>query len=234
MNDFDGGATPRRQFLEQLAATTVGLGVAGRMPPVVAPPADTAAARPVRWDDSWTRRLGKQHRFVIDIADLDRAASQLGLATELLSWYHTALNTRDSDLHIVVVMRHRAIPMVFNDAIWAKYHLGEDTRSKESATSDSAERNPFVRVVKDDKVARVDSDNAIDALQRRGIITLGCNMAVQSRASQIARATNQDVDAVRRELVANLLPGVILQLNGVYAVTRAQDAGCVLYKGANG
>ncbi len=232
MSESDDGATPRRQFLEQLAATTVGLGVAGHMPAVAMPPADTAAAPAVHWDDSWTKRLGKQHRFVIDIADLGRAGSQLALATELLSWYHTALDTKDGDMHIVVVMRHRAIPMVFNDAIWAKYHLDADTRPTTSAASDSAARNPFVHVAGDDKAAPVDSDNAIDALQRRGIITLACNMAVQSRASQIAHATNQDVDTVRRELVANLLPGVVLQVTGVYAVTRAQDAGCVLYKGA--
>jgi hypothetical protein len=124
--------------------------------------------------------------------------------------------------------------MVFNDTIWAKYHLGDDTKLKDPATGEMAQRNPFSRIGKDDKFAKLSSDDAIDSLQHRGIITLACNMAVQSRAHEFAKATGQDVDAVRKELVANLLPGIILQLNGVYAVTRAQDAGCLLYKGAGG
>lgn len=233
MSNSGPSDTPRRQFLEQLAATTVGFGVAARIP------AHGARAIPsvvpeTHWDDSWTKRLGKQHRFVIDIADLDSAGSKLALATELLSWYHTALNKQDRDMHIVVVMRHRAIPMVFNDAIWAKYHLGDDTKLKDPVSGETAQRNPFIHVGNDDKFAKVGSDDAIDTLQHRGIITLGCNMAVQSRAREFAKATGQDVDVVRRELDANLLPGMILQLTGVYAVTRAQDAGCVLYKGAGG
>jgi hypothetical protein len=229
--------SPRRAFLGQLAATAAGLGVAACAGPANAAVATTARPAPtarasVAWDDSWTHRLGNQHRFVIEGADMDSAPGRVALANDLYSWYHEALGVRDSDMHIVLVLRHRAIPMVFNDVIWAKYNLGDSLKLKDSA-GEPVKRNPYFRTDQDDKSSVVRAATSIAALQQRGVIILGCNMAVSGYSSQLASRTKSDADTIGKELRANLLPGVILQLNGVYAVTRAQDAGCVYYKGAN-
>ncbi len=230
--------TPRRAFIEQLVLTGAGLGVAACAGSAAASGAPIPKPTParqgtdVKWDDSWTQRLGHQHRFVIDGSDMDSGPGRVALAHELYSWYHEALDISDSDMHIVLVLRHRAIPMVFNDAIWAKYNLGDRLKLRDNSGV-PVRRNPFYHVDKDDKGGRVRDADSIATLQQRGMIVLGCAMAVSGYASQLAQAARTDESAVVKELRANVLPGVILQLNGVYAVSRAQDAGCVYYKGAN-
>jgi intracellular sulfur oxidation DsrE/DsrF family protein len=49
-------------------------------------------------------------------------------------------------------------------------------------------------------------------------------------ASVIAEKTKTEQHVIYEELKANLVPGVILQPTGVYAVHRAQEAGCTFIR----
>ena len=60
-----------------------------------------------------------------------------------------------------------------------------------------------------------------------GHVTLGCNVAFNGFASQTANRVKADRATILAEFKENLLPGVILQPNGIYATLRAQEAGCV-------
>jgi hypothetical protein len=51
-----------------------------------------------------------------------------------------------------------------------------------------------------------------------------------ARASAYAKKTSVPVADVQKELRANLVPGVILQPSGVYAVVRAQNAGAAFFR----
>jgi hypothetical protein len=42
----------------------------------------------------------------------------------------------------------------------------------------------------------------------------------------LAKKVKREQRAIYEELKANLIPGVILQPSGIYAVHRAQEAGC--------
>jgi intracellular sulfur oxidation DsrE/DsrF family protein len=190
-------ATPRRTFLGQLALTTAGLTGVAHAGTLSATPGPNAAP----WDDSWTTRLGSSHRFVFDVPQqTDAVFSQL---TSLYGDYATAIDAKDRDMHVVVVIRHAAIAMIFGDSLWSKYKIGDS--------------NP----------ARA----ALASWQARGVTVLACNMALMNRVRNFAHDSGADQGAVEAEVRANVLPGVILQVNGVYAVLRAQDAGCVLYHG---
>ena len=234
MTDSNSG-TPRRRFIGQLAATAVGLGAAGCATSASASAVPSAGAAPVRargqaFDDSWTRRLGSQHRFVFEAAQMASGPNVTDEVASLFDWYHTSLATNDQDMHLVLVVRHAAIPMVFNDVLWSKYGIGEDVALK-SAGGEFLKANPYARKNAPDKGGVVPAAHTIDALQERGVIVLACNMAAMFRAASYARKTKADVKAVEQEVRENLLPGVILQVNGIYAVNRAQDAGCAYYKG---
>ena len=63
-------------------------------------------------------------------------------------------------------------------------------------------------------------------LTSHGHVVLGCDLATQAYATKLANATKGTMSTIYAELKANLAPGVILQPNGVYAVLRAQEAGC--------
>jgi intracellular sulfur oxidation DsrE/DsrF family protein len=229
----DQPGTPRRTFIGQLAATAVGLGAAACAPSASA--AAAAGAAPVRaqgqaFDDSWTRRLGSQHRFVFEAAQMANGPTATDQVATLFDWYHASLATRDQDMHLVLVVRHAAIPMVFNDALWSKYSIGEDVALKNPA-GEFLKANPYTSKNARERGGVVPAAHAIDALQQRGVIVLACNMAAMFRAASYARKTKADVKAVEQEVRDNLLPGVILQVNGIYAVARAEDAGCTYYRG---
>jgi hypothetical protein len=57
-------------------------------------------------------------------------------------------------------------------------------------------------------------------------------MALHFMAGQAADKAKADVQDVYAELRANLVPGVTLMPSGIFAVTRAQEAGCrLMYAG---
>jgi hypothetical protein len=67
-------------------------------------------------------------------------------------------------------------------------------------------------------------------LLAHGHIVLACDLATHGFAGTVAQKTKGDARAIYDELKANLVPGVILQPTGVYAVHRAQEAGCTYIK----
>lgn len=50
-------------------------------------------------------------------------------------------------------------------------------------------------------------------------------------ASAAAEASKRDVAEVKKEVFANLVPGTIVVPSGVFALMRAQNAGCAYMRG---
>jgi intracellular sulfur oxidation DsrE/DsrF family protein len=71
----------------------------------------------------------------------------------------------------------------------------------------------------------------IETLSKRGLISLVCNIAAGNVGHSIAERTKQDAESVQREVRANLVPGAILVPSGIYALIRAQNAGCAYMQG---
>jgi hypothetical protein len=63
------------------------------------------------------------------------------------------------------------------------------------------------------------------------MICLVCNVALGSMAYRMAEKTHQNVEDVKTEFRANLVPGAILVPSGIYALIRAQNAGCACMPG---
>jgi hypothetical protein len=231
----DDQPTPRREFLGQFAASAIVLAGAACASPINAGQATTAptptplpAAPPVavHWDDSWFARLTAKHKAVFDSPSIED-----GLAVAQASGYirgmRDAMAAGDTDVQTVVVMRHQAIPMVFNDAMWLKYELGKALKLKDYPSEKWATRNPFATALPSPNRPTSDRPQpTLGWLASHGHILLGCDLATRGYAGIIADRTKQDSHLVYEELKANLVPGVILQPTGVYAVHRAQEAGC--------
>ena len=171
-------------------------------------------------------RITAKHKAVFDspeIADgtaLYHAMSYLGSVKDVFG-------TGDSDASVVVVLRHAAVPMLFNDAMWAKYNIGKESKIKDG--KDWAVRNPYLTSTRG--AGREDRPSAtITWLASHGHILLGCNAATLGFASGYAQTAGVDEKVVYEDLKANLVPGMILQPNGIYAVHRAQEAGCTFFK----
>jgi hypothetical protein len=215
----------RREFLGQL-----GLGAAALAGIAFAPPVFAEETKPsfhsTDWDDSWTSKIeGKRFKTVFDSPQINSALA-LHQASAVIDGYKDVAGIETKDLGLVVVLRHRAIPMAFGDAIWNKYDVGTTFKLDDPTTGEPAKRNPFLHVTKDDKHGLVGPDQSLQGLYDKGVIFLGCNNAAMEWAAMLAQKAGTKADDVRGELKANLIPGMTLLPTGIFAVVRAGNVGC--------
>lgn len=210
---------PRRWFLGGAAATAAALGfgkVASSADAV--PPGATGGTDFQKWLD----RIRGQYRQVYDMPEANNGAA--------LIWSHVYLLTGaqgygvgESELGVVVVLRHNAIPIALNDAAWAKYNLGEFFKINDPATKAPATRNPFAHIKPGDLPL---PEAALDKLVARGVMFGACNMAITYRSAAVARLMGLRPEDVKKDWVDNVLSGVQVVPSGVVAVNGAQARGC--------
>jgi hypothetical protein len=230
--------TPRRDFIGTLAVSALALAGAGCATSATAAqttpsPSGRAAAAPAsttvtHWDDSWFARLTAKHKGLFDSPEIvENATPGPSQAVRYINGMHDALGAENSDVQTVVVVRHKSIPFAFNDAMWAKYKIGEVSKVKGDGDA-WATKNPHASPHQPSGGASGGDrpQSNFGWLTSHGHILLGCDLATQGYATQLAERTKGTMHTIYEELKANLVPGLILQPNGIYAVHRAQEAGC--------
>jgi len=234
-------STPRREFLGQLATVAAAfaatacasggatMGAVAPAPAVSPPPAADIPKLPpappmpaLEFDDAWASRITGRYRAVFDSPAIEDGTAVFNAYT-YMQGFKDMYKVADPDVNAVIVVRHMAIPMAFDDAIWARYKLGEYTKIKESGSEHWAVRNPFWKAAPGDKEG---ADFTLDALQKRGVVLLGCALATHGFAGILAKQTKDSANAVFDELRRHLIRGLQLQPSGIFAVMRAQEAGC--------
>ncbi len=141
-------------------------------------------------------------------------------------------------IRIVAALRGQANLMNFDDSMWAKYKLGEYTKTEDPQTKAPAVRNIFYP--KDAALTSTDindhksiyQDYSIEALCARGMTVLSCHNATMHQAAGIVKRFSLTVtpDEVTKDLQAHMVPGAIsvpamvaavamLQCDGKYAYT---------------
>src|SRR5436853_6044527 len=135
----------RRGFLGRLAATAAA-GVAGLTPLRL-------EAQPSRHEpilraadpsfETWLNRINGKHKMIFDAPEPNSGMPVV--------WPRVWLNgnnenyaTKDADNSAVIVLRHSAIPIAIQDALWAKYKLGEVFGIKDGDAP--ATRNIYAKV----------------------------------------------------------------------------------------
>jgi len=215
----------RRQFLGQLAGGAAALAGFSFAPPMFAEEMSTPQMKG-DWDDSWTAKLeGKKWKTVFDAPQINSALA-LHQADATIAGYRDVVGMDPKDLGLVVVIRHRAIPMAFNDVIWEKYDAGTTFKLNDPTTGEPAKRNPFLNVTKDDKKGLVGYDQSLKRLYDQGVIFLGCNNAAMGWAYMLAKKSGEKPEDVKALLKANTIPGMTLLPTGIFAVVRAGNVGC--------
>lgn len=210
---------PRRWFLGGAAATAAALGFGKVASSADAVPPGAAGGTDFQ---KWLDRIRGQYRQVYDMPEANNGAA--------LIWSHVYLLTGaqgygvgESELGVVVVLRHNAIPIALNDAAWAKYNLGEFFKINDPATKVPATRNPFAHIKPGDLPL---PEAALDKLVARGVMFGACNMAITYRSAAVAKLMGLRPEDVKKDWVDNVLPGVQVVPSGVVAVNGAQARGC--------
>ena len=236
-------STPRRSFIGRAAATAaamMGGSILGRDLGAQSVTGSTSASprRPVSdtWDMSWVDRVTGTHRMVFDCPNIE-AGTVLHQAFTWMKDYQEVYGAKDSDMSGVIVIRHAAIHMVLNDKLWDELDLARTLASMEGpsakplpdpVTGEPARRNPFVASsLRGGRFGGMAMEaSALDSLMARGVTILCCNLALRRAVSIVASKDGVDQDTARAKVLANLVPGVIVMPSGIFAVTRAQEAGC--------
>jgi hypothetical protein len=227
-NDQNSG---RRRFLAKFAGASTVLAAAAMSETAAGQklaPARPAAAMAGRgeWNLSWIERIDRaRHKAVFDATEIaggTAAANAFLCLRDYAALYHAT----DADMGIVVVVRHFALPLVFGDAAWARFKLGEMGKIKDPVTGEEALRNPFLRPRPGEKTMLPDPGAAVDALIGRGVVFLCCNEALKHFAELLGKSANIPPEEALRALVASLIPGTLLVPSGIFGLTRAGEAGC--------
>lgn len=207
----------RRGFLGGAASAALGLALTPRIGAALSMP----AAGPRGADDEWLDRLTGTHRMLFDMPELSGGLPPLHMLN-YLNTYNTAYQVPDTDINVVGTFYGGTTLLAVNDAMWAKYRLGEIAGANDPAGSPWT-RNPWRTVV---HAAGMEVAAAgIEALQRRGVLFLACNNALNFFVNVIAEARGADRAVVDGEIRANLLPGVIVVPAMVIAIEKAQGRG---------
>jgi len=138
----------------------------------------------------------------------------------------TGVNNKDCD--VVVVLRHSAIGYAMDNPVWAKYKLGEAFKANDPKTGKASLRNPFWKPGPNDfTVPGIGPvPLGINQLQENGVIFCVCDVAMTVNAAAIANASGMNAENILADFKSNLLPGIHVVPSGVWALGRAQQAGC--------
>jgi intracellular sulfur oxidation DsrE/DsrF family protein len=216
--------TGRRKFVGQLGALAAAMSVAGDE---LHAASDSSQGM---WDTTWLDRLAAaKYRVVFNASEVSDG-DVLSHAASFFEDYRTVHGTTDRDTRPVIVFRRGGTPMAVNDHLWQTYAIGESLKLKDPETHAVATRNVFWKARKG--ASGWEADTALESLQKRGLISLVCNIALGNWARRWAESTNRDPESVLAEARANLIPGAILVPSGIYGLIRAQNAGCAYMPGS--
>jgi hypothetical protein len=211
--------TTRRDFLGLLGAGAIA-------PALPAPFPDGRSLPPIsdKWEMSWVDRVSAPHKAVIDSPEVSEGGA-LYRAVMLRDQYREVYGTFPDQFSVVLVLRHNGIDLAMDHEHWKQFKLGEKHELKDR-NGNFIERNPIGPAAPDARPNAV--KYTLPQFIADGGIVLACDLAFQF---VVANYVKEGVtrEAARAEALTHLIPGVILQPSGFFAVVRAQQAGCVLF-----
>lgn len=215
MSDLTAATTGRRGFLGGIAAVAAAAGLSGALPSRLAAenaPRDASLDAAL---DAWFGRIKGKHRMVFDAPEPNSGMVAI--------WPRVYLNTMEANYPgsatAVVILRHGGLPLAMGDALWAKYSLGEMFAVKDGEVP--ATRNPYAKIT-----GLPIEGLGITELLKAGVLVGACDIALTVYSMGAAKKMGLEPDAVKKEWVAGLLPGVHVVPSGVLGVARAQELGC--------
>jgi intracellular sulfur oxidation DsrE/DsrF family protein len=203
--------TRRRALIAGLGTTAAAVALGT---PASAQTAATAF-QPSRYpqDDWFATRPGK-HRVILDTVSSAGVADAIRFANNLFVGSKTGYSVDESDMAIVVCLRHRATSHAYPDALWSKYSRALDRSDELGSTAPPATVNTY----------NTGERPQLTELTKRGLLFMVCATATRGIATRAA-GPNGNVDAIFKELEANLIPNGRLVAAGVVGVIHAQEHG---------
>ncbi|MEZ5284802.1 MAG: hypothetical protein R2712_08345 [Vicinamibacterales bacterium] len=203
----------RRAFLSALG---VSAWFAAAPRPLAAQAAGSGASPKRHPQDDWLDQAPAGHRVVFDCWMSDTMGETVNFAANWFRVNKEPYGLSDTDLAMVIVVRHGSAPFAFGTGIWAKY--GKILAANMSANNAAANPIPTSNV----------HAERLQALAKQGMRLGVCSLSTRRYAGAIAKETGQEADAVYAEITANPVGPATFVPAGVVTVTRAQERGYAL------
>ena len=215
----------RREFLETLAlggvALAVGACATGASTSQAPLPAAPPAAKEGPWDSSWLDQLTAKHKQIFDIPTYSNGDG-LFYVKNYFNAHRDAFGATFPDVQAVLGIHGEAYPIVFGDAIWAKYDFGRRVQAIDPRTGKTALRNVLWQPREGEDMY----EYSVNALQPRGAKFILCNNVLRFVTRTLAQETRATYEATRADLLGGLLPNVTIVPAMVVAIGLAQERGC--------
>ncbi len=221
--------TTRRRFVSKVSAA---LAVFGGTATLATAQAQTPASTPFRparhKADDWLDQIPGKHRIFIDAVTPNGAGEAILFANNLYTTNQSAYGLADSDLAIVICMRHFATPFAFNDTFWSKYGTaaGGMLKNNDPKTQKAPTRNVYMAADAVDATSSLGT--TLQDVLKRGTQLAVCDLATHFFAGQLAKGNGGNADALYKEFVASAVPTNHFVAAGVVGVNRAQERGYTL------
>jgi hypothetical protein len=185
-------------------------------------PTTTSTSTSIEPSSKWLKGLTAKHK---QFFDSPAPAGGIGLV-HIMNYYDTynkAFNVKDADIDAVLTFYGGTTFFGVNDAMWAKYKLGEFINETDPATGKPAVANPWRTepVILGMTIPAA----SVESLYKRGATFILCNNALTIFSNLLAQKRALDPKVVYEDLKANILPEVQLVPGMVIAVEQAARAG---------
>lgn len=216
----------RRSMLSGIGAAIAAFALGSRKTAAQTPATDFRPPR--HQQDEWLNRLPGRHRTFIDCATVGGAGEGMLYANNLYVANKSGYQLNESDIAVVVCLRHFATVFAYNDAIWGKY--GKAMSDLVQFTDPKTKQAPTTNLLNsaDYGLLLPNFGNTIPSVVKRGTHFAVCDMATHFITGQVATAIKADAQALYKEFVSNLIPNSHLVAAGVVATNRAQEYGYTL------
>lgn len=171
--------------------------------------------------DLWLKNVTAKHKQLFDSPTSGGGIPLVHIMNYYDTW-NKAYGVADKDIDAVGTFYGATTFFGVNDAMWAKYRLGEFLNEKDGA-GNLATKNPWRE--KPVIIGMELAPASIESLQKRGATFILCNNALTIFSGMLAQARGLDAAAVYADLKANILPGVELIPGMVVAIEQAKTAG---------
>lgn len=195
----------RRSFLTGLKTGIAGLAIGGAMHAESKKPG--ARWEPARHEkDDWLEIPGAKHRLIFDTTTPEGFGEALLFAGNYIHVNSTDYGLPNTELSVVIVVRHRSTPFGYTNAMWEKYGV---PMAKQSQIADPPKVNTY--------------DKQIADLAKQGVRIAICSVATRHYAGMIADALGGNADAIDTEMIGNRVANSLMVPAGIVAVSRAQE-----------
>ena len=226
MRNTESSPVARRSFFSRIGTgiALVGGAWTASGPAAQAQGARASDSRPERHaSDDWLDQLPGKHRLVFDTTSPQGLDSVLLYATNFFVANQSGYGLKDSDIGVVIIVRHNSTQFGYNNAVWSKY--GAALVRMRDAIDPQASEPPAVNPYFSRPGA------AIDPLIKRGTHFAVCQMATRRIAGILGQGSGGSAEAVYAELTSNIVPNAHMVPAGIVSLNRAQERGYSLALG---